>query len=300
MAAAKKAFLFNGIGTNPEKNLRNLTDDLYKKFLIYQNDIFNQFNLSTELSKNNYFDRKIAEWITSCICDRIIFEFYTEKGIVPDFGAGHSIGLINASACFGAIQFNKAYELILKCRNILENLQKSNRKLDIGIIIGMDFDSVQNLINSEKAEDSVEIGSVNSSVSIMICGADDCISHILHKASEEGALKVIKYNIGIAFHNRIIKNFSDSFVSYCCQMDFKSPLYPIISAFDQHIITEKQDLLHENQINIVTPIRWDLTIKKLMELGVTEFYDMSADGAVSKFSRINKKKCRIYTLNQIY
>ena len=39
-------------------------------------------------------------------------------------------------------------------------------------------------------------------------------------------------------------------------------------------------------------------IKELEELGVTEFFDVSANGAVSKFSRVSRK-CKIYTLEDV-
>ena len=45
-------------------------------------------------------------------------------------------------------------------------------------------------------------------------------------------------------------------------------------------------------------MRWDLTLKKMEELGVKEFFDISANGAIKKFSRVSKK-CRIYTLEDI-
>ena len=64
-------------------------------------------------------------------------------------------------------------------------------------------------------------------------------------------------------------------------------------------MTDGNDLRKENCINILNPIRWDLAVKKLEDLGVTEFYDVSANGAVGKFSRINKRKSRIYTFDEV-
>ena len=54
--------------------------------------------------------------------------------------------------------------------------------------------------------------------------------------------------------------------------------------------------IREEQIkDIITPMRWDLSIAKMEELGVTEFYDTSADGAIKKFSRLKKRSSKIYT-----
>ena len=63
-------------------------------------------------------------------------------------------------------------------------------------------------------------------------------------------------------------------------------------------MTKGEQILRENQLNVYTPIRWDLAIQKLEELGVTEFFDVSANGAVSKFSRVSRK-CKIYTLEDV-
>ena len=63
-------------------------------------------------------------------------------------------------------------------------------------------------------------------------------------------------------------------------------------------MTTGQQVMRENQLNVYTPIRWDLALKKLEELGVTEFFDVSPNGAVSKFSRVNRK-CKIYTLEDV-
>jgi hypothetical protein len=63
-------------------------------------------------------------------------------------------------------------------------------------------------------------------------------------------------------------------------------------------MTTGKQVMTENQLNVYTPIRWDLALNKLEELGVTEFFDVSANGAVSKFSRVSRK-CKIYTLEDV-
>ena len=63
-------------------------------------------------------------------------------------------------------------------------------------------------------------------------------------------------------------------------------------------MTTGADIMKENQLNVYTPIRWDIALDKLADMGVREFFDVSANGAVSKFSRV-KRKCKIYTLDDI-
>ena len=95
-----------------------------------------------------------------------------------------------------------------------------------------------------------------------------------------------------------MKKYSQEYVDFCASTTYKAPTYPILSIFDREVMTTGEQVLRENQLNVYTPIRWDLAVKKLEELGVTEFFDVSANGAVSKFSRVSRK-CKIYTLEDV-
>ena len=60
-------------------------------------------------------------------------------------------------------------------------------------------------------------------------------------------------------------------------------------------MTTGEALHKEEQINVITPMQWALSIAKMEELGVTDFFDTSADGAIKKFSRLKKRSSKIHT-----
>ena len=300
MSTYKRAFLFNGIGTKPEKLLQAMTPQMLEKFRQYQHEEFGRLGLCEELSGNSDMDRIAAEWLISLISDRVVFEHYIEKGIIPDIGMGHSSGIVSISACFGAVSHEFAHEIIMMNRATMRSLRKSGEKQDMGTIIGMSIDDVNELIcENNFSSDDVIVGSANSRICTMVSGREEKVAELLCAAQEAGAIKVIPFNIGLAYHHPMIAAHSDEYVSFCGSGEYHAPRYPVLSIFDGRIMTDGEDLKKENQINILNPIRWDLALKKLEELGVTEFYDVSANGAVGKFSRINKRKGRIYTFDEV-
>lgn len=296
----KRAFLFNGIGTKPEKLIKAMTPQMLEKFFSYRHDEFARLKLSENPSENSPMDRLAAEWLSSLISDRVVFEYYLEKGIIPDIGMGHSSGIVSVSACFGAISHEFAHEIIMMNRATMLSLQKSGESQDMGTIIGLGIDEVNEIIEENNfSSDDIIVGSANSRICTMISGKRDIVLRLLDAAHEAGAIKVIPFNIGLAYHHPMIKKHSDEYVSFCDNGDYSAPKYPVLSIFDGRIMTDGDDLRKENCINILNPIRWDLALKKLEELGVTEYYDVSANGAVGKFSRINKRKGRIYTFDEV-
>ena len=295
----ERAFLFNGIGSKPEKLLINLPPVLMEKYEYYLDEAFTRLGLEKDLEKNKAYNGRVAEWVISLICDRVVFEHYIEQGIVPDIGAGYSSGIVSISACFGSVSHEFAHDIIMMNRATMRCLEDRDMKLDMGIIIGMDYEGATEYLSKYFTPDELIVGSGNSTFHVMISGKAEAVEEALGRALEAGALKAFSFGTGVAYHHPIMEAYTKEYMDFCQSVAYSDPKYPMISGFDSRLITTGDDVMRENVINCHTPIRWDLAVKKLEEMGVTEFFDVSANGAVKKFSRVNKRKCRIYTLAEV-
>lgn len=295
----KTAFLFNGVGTKPEKLRDYIPLNYQGRFDKYISEIFNQYGLDTDLKKNSYCDCMVASSLISAIADRVMYEAFLEKGIVPDIGCGYSLGIINVCSCFGAITFNDSYKIIQKNNDLAKRITNDNKSLDMGIIIGLDSDTIFSMIRQSGEEGKVVIGSINSKICSMVSGESSEVEKILEYATNEGALKAIKMNIGISYHNPLLEKYAVELIDVVDRIPFEKPKYPIMSVFDQKLLESSADLIRENKINTYTPMRWDLSLDKLCEMGVTQFIDVSPNGAIKKFSRLKNRKAKIYTYEEV-
>ena len=293
-----RAFLFNGIGSKPEKLLIKLPPELMDKYEYYLETAFGRLGLNMDLEKNKAYDGRVAEWIISLICDRVVFEHYIDKGIIPDIGAGYSSGIVSISSCFGSVSHEFAHDIIMMNRATMRCLERNNEKLDMGIVIGFSYSDIEEMFKDKFSPDEIVIGSGNSRFHVMVSGRADAVERALLLCQNEGAIKAFSFGTGVAYHHPVMKQYSQEYVDFCGSIEYNAPVYPILSIFTREIMTEGRQVMRENQLNVYTPIRWDLAIKKLEDLGVTEFFDVSANGAVSKFSRVSRK-CKIYTLEDM-
>ena len=293
-----RAFLFNGIGSKPEKLLVKLPPELMDKYEYYLETAFGRLGLNMDLEKNKAYDGRVAEWIISLICDRVVFEHYIDKGIIPDIGVGYSSGIVSISGCFGSVTHEFAHDIIMMNRATMRCLERNNEKLDMGIVIGFSYSDIEEMFKDKFSPDEIVIGSGNSRFHVMVSGRADAVERALLLCQNEGAIKAFSFGTGVAYHHPVMKKYSQEYVDFCGSIEYNAPVYPILSIFDREIMTEGRQVMRENQLNVYTPIRWDLAIKKLEDLGVTEFFDVSANGAVSKFSRVSRK-CKIYTLEDM-
>lgn len=287
MCNYKTAVLFNGVGCISDKYVSQWPENLREKFNNYCISVFSELNISDENTNGNNADE--ISWIKSAICDRIIYEYYLEKGIRFDIGAGYSSGILNILACFGSLNFTDVYKAMQTAKKCIISMQKNGIFMDMGIIIGLESQTVLEIISSLNAENSVAVGSINSPFCILISGKENAVCSVLEKAHFEGALKTIKMNIGTAFHNPMIKNYCKDFTDLLGTFNFSKPEIPLVSALDQQIMTDSKTVCHDSCINLYTPMRWDLTISALEKMGVTEFYDISTGSALKKISKFSRK-----------
>ncbi len=294
-----KAFLFNGIGVKPEKMTSSLPPELYDKYISYYDTSFERLGLCKDIEKNPFNNRRIAEWLVSLMCDKVIYEYLISKGITPDIGAGYSMGIVSLGAAFGCYSYDFALDIVMKNRSVIKCLSDNSLDTDIGVVIGFSYDEMTELLKDRFSQDDLIVGSGNSKFHTMLCGKTDALKKALEYCVQEGAIKTLRFNAGLAFHHPFMKQYAGEYIDFCGSVPYNDPLYPILSVFNCRVLTTAGEVLKENQLNVYTPIRWDLAIKKLEESGVKEFYDISANGAVKKFSRISRK-CKIYTIEDFY
>ncbi|WP_024860809.1 ACP S-malonyltransferase [Ruminococcus flavefaciens] len=293
-----RAFLFNGIGSKPEKLLAQFTPELMDRYETYREEAFARLGLDMDMDKNTGHSEKAAEWMVPFLCDRVVYEYFIGKGIIPDIGAGYSSGIVSASACFGSIRHEDAHDIVMSHLSMFRGLQEKGFKLDMGIIIGFNYDELKELLCDKFTSDELVIGSGNSDFHVMISGKAEAVEKAIALCLSEGAIKAFTMNTGTAFHHPLMEQFSTEYISLCNRLDYKEPEYPLISVFDQTVLKTVDEVRKENLLNVFTPMRWDLALKKLEELGVKEFFDVSANGAIKKFSRVSRK-CKIYTLEDV-
>ena len=293
-----RAFLFNGIGSKPEKLLEQLTPEMMDRYETYRTEAFTRLGLDLDMDKNTGYSAKAAEWMVPFLCDRVVYEYLIGKGIVPDIGAGYSSGIVSASACFGSIRHEDAHDIVMTHLSMFRGLQEKGIKLDMGIVIGFHYDELKEFFSDKFSSDELVIGSGNSDFHVMISGRAEAVEKAIGLCLNEGAIKAFTMNTGTAFHHPLMEQYSTEYISLCNRLEYKEPLYPLISVFDSTVLKTVDEVRKENLLNVCTPMRWDLALKKLEELGVKEFFDVSANGAIKKFSRVSRS-CRVYTLEDI-
>lgn len=204
----ENVFCFQGVNNRISKLINRLsTNEQAEVFrLVKEAAIILDFELAYSSIHITRVDALMNDFVLTYITDYVVFNSLIKRGTKADVLVGYSLGLNTALVCGGYLDFYdglRIFKCIKKC--LCHSIE--NRNDDMALIIGLDYKTVDKLINSLNAINEVSIACENSEENILIAGDCDWIKSICDKATEMGALKAFSLDTSLAFHREVKENW---------------------------------------------------------------------------------------------
>lgn len=293
----KHAFCFQGVGAEYQRFL-HLFDEEQKILLNHYCSIVNK---EIDLDLWNYlynssitkYDKMFNDWIAIYTCDCIVYNQYINYSIKPKIFVGYSMGLITSMVCGKSISFEAGLHMLL---NIYEYPQYTLRQEEtMAVIIGMNFNEVENIIRQNNLEQHVEVASENSQYCIVISGIKSSVIEAMEIAKEEGAIKVKELKVPYAFHSQNALNGIERYIFFVEKLKIVNCTIPIISVFNQDILQNANELKRELIRNMSSRMYWKASIEKITNMGINSFVEVSLDDSLTKISKLINMNNEFFT-----
>jgi [acyl-carrier-protein] S-malonyltransferase len=201
------------------------------------------------------------------------FRVLQEKGVSPQFVAGHSLGEYSAHVAAGTLTFGDALRTV---RNRGKYMQEA---VPVGVgamaaILGMTLDKV-NGIASDAAEGEVcEVANINSPEQIVLSGNTAAVNRAISLAAERGAKKAVSLPVSAPFHCSLMQPAQDRLAVDLAGLNFKDPMYAVVCNVDAALV-DSADASRDALVRQVTgTVKWEPAIRLLIEQGVCFFIEV--------------------------
>ncbi|MCJ7839607.1 ACP S-malonyltransferase [Lederbergia sp. NSJ-179] len=218
-----------------------------------------------------------------------LLQAFQEAGIQPDFTAGHSLGEYSALVASGAIPFSDAVFAVSKRGELMEEAVP-NGKGTMAAVLGIDRHLLS--IICEKITDNgepVQLANLNCPGQIVISGTVEGVSRAGVEAKNKGAKRVLPLQVSGPFHSILMKPAAEKFKTVLEQITIRDGQIPIIANVTAEPTQDKHDIQKLLLEQLYSPVLWEDSIRKMIELGVDSFVEIGPgkvlSGLIRKISR---------------
>lgn len=197
--------------------------------------------------------------------------FSQQKGLKPDYVAGHSLGEFTALAVAGSLDPVDAVYITYIRGMLMQSAVPEGVGL-MAAIIGMDALKIEETLR--EIEGVVEIANYNSYEQTVISGERTAVEKAMEILKEKGAKKVVPLAVSVPAHSSLLKEKAEEFQEYLNRLEIKDPDIPVISNITAKPIYKAQEIKEELKHHFYSPVRWVQTIEFLSSEGVKTVYEI--------------------------
>lgn len=196
-----------------------------------------------------------------------------EKGIAPQFVAGHSLGEYSAHVVAGTLSFADAVRTVRNRGKYMQEAVPAGQGA-MAAILAMPIDQLQQVCADAAQGEVVQPANVNSPDQIVISGANAAVTRAAELAKERGAKRAIMLDVSAPFHCAMMQPAQDRLAKDLQTLTFSNPKVPVISNIDGEP-KSAGDASRDALVRQVTgTVQWVGCVQKLIALGARTFVEV--------------------------
>lgn len=192
--------------------------------------------------------------------------------------AGHSVGEIAAAAGAGVMSAEQAMVLV---RERGRAMSAAARREDTSMLAVLGGD--EQVVLAKLAEYCLTPANINGGGQIVAAGAVDAIEKLKADPPEGARLRTLQ--VGGAFHTSYMAGAVEGLRALAGAVTTRDPRTRVLSNRDGSVVHSGAELLGRLVDQVALPVRWDLVMRTMKDLGVTAVIEMPPAGTLTGLVR---------------
>ncbi|MGE5552374.1 MAG: ACP S-malonyltransferase [Betaproteobacteria bacterium] len=195
------------------------------------------------------------------------------RKIQPSYVAGHSLGEYSALVVAGALEFHEAIRLVRQRAQAMEGAVPDGGG-GMAAVLGLDAETVEETVASFRAVGVVEVANYNCPGQVVLSGENEALRQLGEECLRRGATKVVRLAVSGPFHSALMRPAAEALERALGEVTVRNAEIPVIANYTAAVETEAGQI-RENLIRQLTgPVRWEESVRHLIELGVDTFVEV--------------------------
>lgn len=272
----KTAFVFPGQGSQYAGMGREIAQKFPAARAAFDEvDAALDFPLSRLCFEGPEDDLKLTENTQPAILTTSIalFRLFEEKGIRPDFVAGHSLGEYSALVAAGALPLTEAAKLVRRRGRYMQEAVPVGAGA-MAAVLGLDLPAVQSVCEKASEGQVISPANLNSPGQVVIAGNREAVERAVTIAKDAGAKRAILLQVSAPFHCALMKPAEERLSADLDAAAFSDLRFPLVTNVDAQSIRAGAEARSGVKRQVSRPVRWQETVQRLLDEGVRTFVEV--------------------------
>ena len=196
-----------------------------------------------------------------------------EKGIAPDFVAGHSLGEYSALVAAGSVKFADAVKLVHRRGTYMQEAVPAGQGA-MAAIMGLSPAVVQDACKRAAEGEICSPANLNSPEQTVISGHAGAVKRAVEIASQLGAKRSMVLPVSAPFHSALMIPAQEKLEKDLNATTLVDLQVPLVTNVDADSIRQGEEARSALIRQVTMPVRWEESMRMLLDEGVNTFVEV--------------------------
>jgi [acyl-carrier-protein] S-malonyltransferase len=206
-------------------------------------------------------------------CSVAIFRILEQKGITPDFVAGHSLGEYSALVAAGSLKFSDAVKIAWKRGKYMQEAVPAGVGA-MAAIMGLSHAVVMDACKRAAEGQVCSPANLNSPEQTVISGHAEAVKRAVEIASQLGAKRAVILPVSAPFHCALMMPAQERLEKDLRKVEFTALRFPLVTNVDADTETSGDEARDALIRQVTMPVRWEESVRELIDEGVNTFVEV--------------------------
>jgi len=201
------------------------------------------------------------------------YRVLADKGITPDYVAGHSLGEYAALVAAGSLKFADAVKLVHKRGAYMQDAVPAGQGA-MAAIMGLSPTVVLGVCKRAAEGEICAPANLNSSEQTVISGHAGAVKRAVEIASQSGAKRAVILAVSAPFHSALMMPAQEKLEKDLKAVPFGELQVPLVTNVDADTIRSGEEARSALVRQVSMPVRWEESMRMLLDEGVNTFVEV--------------------------
>src|SRR6201997_4091479 len=217
------------------------------------------------------------------------------RGVTPDFAAGHSLGEYSAVVAAGGLDFAEAVKIVRGRGRYMQEAVPAGEGA-MAAILGLPPSEVAEVCKKAADHEVVSPANLNSPEQTVISGSAAAVKRAVEIASQSGAKRAVMLPVSAPFHCAMMAPAQERLEADLRAATFHTLKFPVVTNVDAEAVTAGDEARDALIRQVTHPVRWLDSIHEMIEAGVTVFVEVGPGKVLTGLLRQIDRSVRVFNV----